>query len=245
MHPGTLRWARTALARARIVAADPQVRAQNLRHGGTWFVGVDALNSGAWGVVDGCPLEGAFLRDLAPVKTWCRAQLSIVYPGYPGRDPGDDDAAYRYRLLRAAAHVDGLLAVGPERRRFPLERHAFILGLPLTEVRQSPTLCWPGSHWIIGEALRAAIGSGTAADTDVTEAYTTARGKVMATIRPVPLIAPPGGAFLLHRFLLHGTAPWEDDTVDAPDGRMVAFFRPEVANDAQWLLPDWTKRRRR
>ena len=44
-----------------------------------------------------------------------------------------------------AAEMPGLggAYVGAEGRRYPLELHGFILGLPLTEVRQAPTLCWP------------------------------------------------------------------------------------------------------
>ncbi|WP_428925413.1 hypothetical protein [Marinibacterium sp. SX1] len=239
----TRRWAVKARNVAREVireaTRDEAARARNLRHGQTWFVGVDALPSGPWGGLDNVPLKGRFQRDLTPVQGWVKGQLSVVFPGYPGRDASESDAAHRYRLLRAAAHVDGLLARGPDRRRYPLERHAFVLGLPLTEVAQAPTLAWPGSHRIIGAALLEAVGDGDPDLADVTEAYGAARARVMETIRPVPLAPPPGGAFLMHRFLLHGTAPWEDDGADAPDGRMVVFFRPLVADTAQWLARDW------
>ena len=238
-HPETAVWAAEALRVAREVAADPQERARHLRHDGTWFVGVDALPTGAWGVLGDVPIGGAFGTDLSPVKTWVKGQLSIIYPGYPGRDPGESDGAHRYRLLRGAAHVDGLKAEGEGRRRFARELHAFILGVPLTNVTQAPTLAWPGSHRIIGEALREAIGDAPPTEVDVTEAYVAARQQVLERICPVPLSPPPGGAFLLHRLLVHGTAPWEDDGAVAPDGRMVVFFRPEVARPEQWLARDW------
>ncbi|MGR3802238.1 hypothetical protein [Marinibacterium profundimaris] len=240
VHAGTLHWAATALAAGRRIAADPEVRRRNLRHGETWFVGVDALPTGTEGDIQGVPLDGPFHADLPPLRSWPLAQLSIVYPGYPGRDPGESDGGYIYRLTRAAAHVDGLLRVGAEGRRYPLELHGFILGLPLTEVRQAPTLCWPGSHRIIGDALVEAVGDQRPEDVDVTDAYVAARRQVLDRIRPVPLVPPPGGSFLLHRFTLHGTGPWEDDRAEAPDGRMTAFFRPEVATAAQWLRPDWS-----
>ncbi|MEM8729438.1 MAG: hypothetical protein AAGF79_05920 [Pseudomonadota bacterium] len=228
-----------ARSAARNVLADPETRRQNLRHNKTWFVGVDALPTDAQGALGEATLEGLFRPDLDPIKTWPKAQLSVVYPGYPGRDPGESDGAHRYRLLRAAAHVDGLLAVGPEQRRFPLELHAFLLGIPLGTVTQSPTLCWPGSHHIIGPALLEAVGASKPSDVDVTDAYVTARAEVFRKIRPVPLIAQLGGAYLVHRFVLHGTAPWEDRAAVEHDGRMVAFFRPEVASEAQWLHRDW------
>lgn len=239
VHPGTRIWAAAAMAMARPVLADPQARARNLRHGDTWFVGVDELRTDPWGAIGGVPLKGAFLLDLTPVRVSVPGQLSVIYPGYPGRDPGDDDGAYRYRLMRAAAHVDGVKAMGPQRRRFPDELHAFILGLPLTDVRQSPTLVWPGSHRIIGDALLEAIGDQAPGEVDVTDVYGAARAEVFRTIRPVPMPTQPGEAFLLHRFLLHGTAPWEDDSIAAPEGRVVVFFRPEVANLTQWRTRDW------
>jgi hypothetical protein len=41
--PATLRWAQAAQRVALELARDPAIRADNLRHAGTWFVGVDAL----------------------------------------------------------------------------------------------------------------------------------------------------------------------------------------------------------
>ncbi|MAC80789.1 MAG: hypothetical protein CML66_22320 [Rhodobacteraceae bacterium] len=238
-NPGTRCWAAAALAAARPVLRDPEVRARNLRHGGTWFVGVDELPSGAWGAIGDVPLRGAFLTDLCPVKASVQGQLSVVYPGYPGRDPDESVASHRYRLMRAAAHVDGLKAVGPARRRVPDELHAFILGLPLSDVTQAPTLVWPGSHRIIGAALLDAVGDADPIGVDVSEAYGAARAEVFRTIRPVAMPCRAGEAFLLHRFLLHGTAPWEDDLAPAPEGRVVAFFRPEVATLEQWRTRTW------
>jgi hypothetical protein len=46
-----------------------------------------------------------------------RAQVSVTYPGYPAPDPEESDAAHRFRRDRDAAHLDGLLPVGPEKRR--------------------------------------------------------------------------------------------------------------------------------
>ena len=225
------RWAEAARRAAMQVSARPGVRVQNLRHGQTWFVGVDALPNAADGAIGGVPLEGAW-RAHVPDVPLHRAQVSIVYPGYPGRDADESVPNHRYRRARCAAHVDGLLPVGPGRRRFAQEWHAYIVGLPLNASRQAPTVVWPGSHRIMQAALRAAVGDRDPKDVDVTDAYHAARSAVFERCDPVPLHACVGGAFLLHRFALHGTAPW-----DGPVGaaRMVAFLRPEYETAAEWL----------
>ena len=90
-----------------------------------------------YGSLGDTPLNGAVIGDLSPLPELHPAQVSAVYPGYPKPRQGESDAAFRYRLNRDAAHVDGLLAIGPERRRMLRERHAYILGLPLTECSET------------------------------------------------------------------------------------------------------------
>ncbi|WP_415920167.1 hypothetical protein [Tateyamaria sp. SN6-1] len=225
------RWSIAAHRRAARISAQPDVRARNLRHGETWFVGVDVLNNAPDGSIDGVPLGGDWAAMVPPLP-FHPAQVSIVYPGYPGRDAGEGQGAHRFRDIRHAAHVDGLLPVGPDRRRFAQEFHAYILGLPLNASDAAPTVVWPGSHRIMQAALRAAIGQNDPATVDVTEAYHAARKDVFAQIEPIAVRAKPGGAFLLHRFALHGAASW-----DGPVGpaRMIAFFRPEFEVPADWL----------
>lgn len=228
------RWARVAERAATRVAHDPEMRAKNLRHGATWFVGVDALPNGPKGEVDGVPLAGPWMNHVPDVALHT-AQLSIIYPGYPQRDPDQSQANHRYRIARAAAHVDGLLPEGAERRRYAREFHAYILGLPLNAVTAAPTVVWPGSHVIMQRALTEAIGAQPIETVDLTDAYHAARRTVFDTCAPVPIEARPGQSFLIHRFALHGTAPW--DGPDAP-GRMIAFFRPEFDEPRDWLAPD-------
>ncbi|THH38233.1 hypothetical protein E4Z66_01260 [Aliishimia ponticola] len=222
-------------ARAAYHAALRLPRTQgDLRHGRTWFPGVDALPNAADGSVDGVALRGPW-QDALPLHgaPLHRAQLSIVYPGYPQRDPDQSEANHRYRVTRCAAHVDGLLPDGPDRRRFAREFHAYILGIHLNDCADAPTVFWPGSHRIVAEALRQAIGAGPIAQTDITEAYHEARRKVFDTVDPKPLQGAPGAALLLHRFTLHGTAPWTGG--DHAEGRMTAFFRPEFPDPQTWL----------
>lgn len=227
----TARWAQAAWARAGHLARDPEVRSRNLRHGSTWFVGVDVLPNDATGAVDGVALAGPW-AGLVPDLAQHPAQVSIVYPGYPARDPDQSEANHRYRIDRMAAHVDGLLPCGPDKRRYPLEFHAYILGLPLSDVSAAPTVFWTGSHKIMQAALQSAIKEKDPASVDVTDAYHAARRQVFETCEAVPIRARPGQAFLLHRFALHGTAPW-----DGPDdqGRAIAFFRPEYPDPRDWL----------
>lgn len=229
-------WADAAYPVARGVAQQTQMRGpDNLRHGQTWFVGVDALPNDPDGSIGGVSLAGPWSAHV-PDLPLHPAQLSIIYSGYPVQDAGESDANHRFRRDRAAAHVDGLLPVGPEKRRFAREFHAYILSIPLNSCAASPTVVWPGSQRIMQAALRRAYGAQDPADIDITEVYKNARREVFETCTQVPLILDVGQSALLHPFILHGTAPW-DDTPD-PDGtgRMIAFFRPECAGGAaQWL----------
>ena len=226
-------WAQAARAVAEPIITQEAVRAKNLRHGATWFVGVDILPNDAQGSISGVPLDGPWTL---PELTMHRAQVSIIYPGYPQQDPGQSDANHDFRVRRRAAHVDGLLPVGPQRQRYLREFHAYILGIPLNVSHAAPTVVWRGSHRIIGQALRDAIGAADPTQVDVTKAYHAARKVVFETCEMVPLTAHEEGAsFLIHRHALHGTDVWDG----APQGhRMIAFLRPEFSSPQEWLRND-------
>lgn len=237
-------WAEHAHGFAAKAAGDP-AQAHWLRCGGTWFVGVDALPNDSRGRVGGGPaLEGAAMdfiaEELRLALPLHRAQVSICYPGYPQPYAEESAAAYQFRLKRDAAHVDGLLAEGPEKRRHVREPHAYILGLPLT--RQSadaaPLTVWEGSHVIMREMFTK-VFAGYApehhASVDVTEPYQAARRQAFATCRRITLPANPGEATLLHRHLLHGVAPWGERATAPAEGRMIAYFRPEAQSLEDWI----------
>lgn len=234
--PRVAAWAQAAHRVACEVAAKPHLRtADNLRHQQTWFVGVDALPNGPDGSIAGVPLAGPWEDHVAGIEVHA-AQLSIIYPGYPKQDPNESDANHRYRISRAAAHVDGLLPTGPDRRRYALEYHAFILSVPLNNVPASPTVVWRGSHTIMQSALRAAIGGRPTAEVDITEAYQSARREVFERCEQVPLVLERGQSALLHPFVLHGTQAWGASPDPQGEGRMIAFFRPECRGGAaEWL----------
>lgn len=231
------RWAVAAQQAATSALADPAFRNAQLRHSETWFVGVDALANAPDGSVAGTPLRGPWQPAIAPPTSWHAAQVSVVYPGYPGQDDTESDANHRYRITRFAAHVDGLLPEGPDRRRYLREPHAFILGLPLNRSDAAPLMVWPGSHRIMGDAFRAAIGQGDPTAFDLTDIYHAARREVFDTADPVAVRMAPGQSVLLHRHLLHGVAPWADGASAPPEGRMVAYFRPEFSA-REWLSAD-------
>lgn len=234
--PRTAAWAEAALIAAHGVVADPAMQGpDNLRHGRTWFVGVDALPNELDGSIAGVPLAGPW-QDHTPKLAHHNAQLSIIYAGYPKQDMGESDANHRFRRIRAAAHVDGLLPVGPARRRFAREYHAYILSLPLNDVAHAPTVVWRGSQRIMQQALRHAIGKADPAQVDITEVYQAARKEVFETCEQVPLYLKAGQSALLHPFILHGTQCWGDAPDPSGEGRMIAFFRPECAGGAaEWL----------
>ena len=237
----TLAWAKAAFAETqRYLDADT---AQDWRCGDTWLVGLDALPNRQDGSVAGTPLAGAAVQAaqyIHPVTNWHRAQLSVVRPGYPRKTASESDAAFGFRLRRDAAHVDGLLAEGADKRRHIREPHAFVLGIALTSAGRgaSPLVAWEGSHHLMRAAFQMAVKGADPAtfpEVDVTEAYQKARKTVFDQCPRQVLHLPFGAAILLHRHLLHGVSPW-DDHADAPaEGRVIAYFRPEFADVADWI----------
>ena len=217
-----------------------------LRCGGTWFVGVNALPNDAHGAVEaGLPLSGSafnFIRETLGLTgfAWDQAQLSICYPGYPRRGETESEANFRYRRDRAAAHVDGLLPEGPDRRRHLREYHGFLLGIPMVETSPdaSPFVVWEGSHEIVRETFAAcfdALPPQQWGEQDITDAYHDLRRGIFKQCPRVELWAKPGEAYLVHRLSLHGMAPWGKNATAPSDGRMICYFRPEIGGPREWL----------
>ena len=240
--PLVLEWLDAAEPAARRSVTDPAYR-QWHRCGGTWFAGVNALpNDEAGAVAGGPPLGGEAVRFAERLAggpfAWDRAQVSVCRPGYPKPGDGESDASFAYRRDRDAAHVDGLLPVGPARRRFLREHHRFILGLPAgpADEAASPFVLWEGSHRIV-RAVFAEAFAGRAPDTwrdlDVTDAYRALRRRIFSECRRVVVAAGRGEAFLVHRLALHGIAPWRADA--AVGERTIVYFRPESGDPAAWL----------
>ncbi|MEJ6388664.1 phytanoyl-CoA dioxygenase family protein [Gymnodinialimonas ulvae] len=243
-EPAVEDWVRSVRAPALAAAADYAQRAVWLRHGGTWFVGVDALPNDVHGAVGRGPAFAGAAFDAAVAATGIarlhRAQLSVTYPGYPLQDAEESAAAHRFRTQRDAAHLDGLLPEGPDKRRHLREPHAWILGVALTEadVGASPLVVWEGSHELIRRAF-ARVFEGVPApewgDVDVTEIYKAARAEVFEGCRRVEVPLAPGDAVLLHRHVIHGVAPWTDGAKAATEGRAIAYFRPCFEDPSDWL----------
>ena len=239
--PAIAAWASNALQHAKLVVQDSEMQKKWLQCRGTWFVGVDALASDRQGKLAGTPLAGEVIQWLSAIDyvPFHPAQLSVMYPGYPKPRDGETNAAFRYRKKRDAAHVDGLLPVGPERRRMLKEPHAFILGLPLNSCSDtaSPMVVWEGSHLIMAQAFQktfAGIDAADWAEVDVTEVYQTARRQVFEGCKRVVVHAQPGEAYVLHRLSLHGIAPWGEDAKAPAEGRMIAYLRPELSHLKDW-----------
>lgn len=239
----TLTWAAQARLAGLEAVADPAL-AQWHQCEGTWFVGLDALPNDAAGAVQldtgqSAPLAGTAV-DFATAECggWPalhRAQLSVTYPGYPRPRAGETEAGFRYRLNRDAAHVDGVLGVGTPKRRFVREPHQFILGIALSEAsaEAAPLVIWEGSHRIMHRVFAQALaGADRPEEVDVTDVYVAARKICFDTCKRVEVPLPVGGAVLLHRMALHGVAPWQPQAHAAPEGRMIAYFRPEIEGGA-------------
>lgn len=243
--PALAGWVQATLPAARKTAGDPE-HAHWLRCGGTWFAGVNVLANDAEGAVEGGPkLSGLavdFIYEALGLEgfSWDRAQVSVCYPGYPKPMESESEAAHRFRLNRDAAHVDGLMRVGPCRRRRINERHGFLLGIPLVEFSKdaSPFVIWEGSHEIIRRAfipLLEGVAPERWGDIDVTDTYHAARREIFDHCARVEIALRPGEAFLVHRLALHGTAAWASAATAGPDGRMIAYFRPEAGCAGHWI----------
>ena len=245
-HDPELRsWIDTALAPARACLRDPQQK-KWLRYQGTWFAGVNALPNDEKGAVDSSgALRGRAVdfigKELRLTHfAWDRAQVSVCYPGYPKPMAGESAAKTIYRRERDAAHVDGLLPEGPQRRRHLREHHGFILGLPMVDfdAGASPFVVWEGSHEIMREIFTARF-SGIPVEQwgeqDVTEVYHAAREQAFADCKRIEIHARPGEAFLAHRLVLHGMAPWRENARAGPDARMICYFRPDPFGPGEWL----------
>ena len=231
--PALAAWVDAARVAADAAVADPEMQRIWLQCEGTWFVGVDALANDATGAVNGSGrLTGKAVRfideNLAGLPPLHRAQISVIYPGYPKPRAGESETAFRFRKNRDAAHVDGILPDGLARRRKLIEPHNFVLGIPLNAcaVGAGPLVVWPDSPDIIRRHLSVALSQVDPkqwSDLDITEAYQAARREVFATCQRLELPAKPGEAYLLHRLALHGVAPWRSTSSEC---RMVAYFRP-------------------
>lgn len=232
-HPAIRAWADAARTAALDTLA---TTTETWRCGGTWFVGVDALPNAPDGAINGTP----FPWDALPLARLSLhpAQLSVIRPGYPQPSAEETPAAFAFRRDRDAAHLDGLLPVGPEKRRMVKEPHAWILGLPLNETTASPLTVWEGSHELLRAALLKTLDPHppeTWGDIDITETYQQARREVFASCRRIELSAQPGEATLLHRLTLHGVAAWKSQDHAPPEGRMIAYLRPQLPAVEAWL----------
>jgi hypothetical protein len=243
--PLLFEWVESALAPAReTVCAESNARWY--RYQNTWFAGVNVLPNDVQGEIGNSgPLQGRAvdfietglgLRNFA----WDAAQISVCFPGYPQPMDGESSAKGRFRRERDAAHVDGLLPVGEERRRHLREHHGFILGIPMVQFSSgaSPFVVWEKSHEIMRDYFTrrfSDIPPDQWGDIDLTEVYHEARKQAFENCKRVEIHARPGEAFLAHRLVLHGMAPWREDAEAGDDGRMICYFRPDPFGPGEWL----------
>ncbi len=243
--PAIKSWVDFALPAARATLADPAQK-DWMRYQGTWFAGVNALPNDTSGrLPDGPPLAGEAIDFIASQLglgqvNWDRAQVSICCPGYPRPMDGETEAQHGFRKNRDAAHVDGLRGSGQPRRRFLEEGHGFVLGIPMVAASPdaSPFVIWEGSHEIMRRAFLSVLDTIPPAGwtaIDLTEVYQQARRQCFDQCARVEIHARPGETYLAHRLSLHGMAPWGEAASAGPDGRMICYFRPQLADPAGWL----------
>ncbi len=239
------RWVDASLSFARATVVDDN-HAQWRRCGGTWFVGVNVLPNLVDGSLTGGPVLGGeaidFIHNVLGLSDfdWDMAQVSVCYPGYPQPMPSETEGAFRFRRDRDAAHVDGLLHEGPQKRRHLREHHGFILGIPMVEFDEqtSPLVVWEGSQELIRSMLIErfkGLNSDKWGDEDITEAYHAARQQIFKQCQRRKIVARPGESYLLHRMSLHGISPWLEGATAGEDGRMICYFRPDIGGAEAWL----------
>jgi hypothetical protein len=239
-------WVEAVLPYARETVSE-KANAQWLRCGGAWFAGVNVLPNRTDGSVPGSPpLQGAVIdfirRNFKPDPlVWDAAQVSVCYPGYPQRMDSETEKAFLFRRDRDAAHVDGFLREGPEKRRHLRECHGFVLGIPMVEFDEmaSPLMVWEGSHELVRAAMAErfkGLEASSWGDEDITECYHKVRREIFEQCKRVPVTAKPGEAYLVHRLALHGISPWQPGAKAGVDGRMICYFRPDIGDVGSWLL---------
>ena len=81
------------------ILADPAHLQKWLQCEGTWFVGVDVLPNNSSGDFTNAKLPNVFksFMDKINLKPYHKAQLSVIFPGYPKPRIGDSEAAFEYR----------------------------------------------------------------------------------------------------------------------------------------------------
>ncbi|MFT5220233.1 MAG: hypothetical protein ACI9LO_001659 [Planctomycetota bacterium] len=243
--PGLGRWVESALEPAGTSLINPAFSHWH-RCANTWFAGVNVLaNRGDGSLTDGVPLQGQAIDFVDQVLNlqgfdWDAGQVSVCFPGYPRPMDGETVAAANYRRKFDAAHLDGLLPEGDERRRHLREHHGFILGIPLVDfsAEAAPFVVWERSHELVrcafGERL-SGIDAELWGEEDLTDFYHTLRRQIFESCKRVEIHARPGEAFIAHRLLLHGIAPWGKAALAGPYGRMICYFRPEIPGPESWL----------
>lgn len=244
--PALSRWVESALEPARASLINPEFSHWH-RCANTWFAGVNVLpNRGDGSLEEGIPLQGQAIEFIDKHLNlrgfdWDAGQVSVCYPGYPRPMEGETAASANYRHKFDAAHLDGLLPEGPDRRRHLREHHGFILGIPLVEFSPdaAPFVVWERSQELVRHAFSerfAGIDAKHWSDEDVTEFYHALRKQIFASCKRVEIHARPGEAFIAHRLLLHGITPWGQAASSGSDGRMICYFRPEILDPKSWLF---------
>ncbi len=243
--PALLKWVDCVMPYAKAAVTAPE-NSEWLRCDGTWFVGVNLLPNDSHGRVGNSDAIGgqaiSFLKQNSSVAGLHldKAQISVCYPGYPKPSITESDSLHRYRLNRDGAHLDGLLAIGKNRRRYLKEPHAYILGIPMTDfnVDAAPPIIWQSSHKLVRTAFSEAfsdIPQEHWADIDITDIYHNLRKEIFEKCPRIQLELKRGECVLVHRLALHGIAPWGETATASQDGRMICYFRPTFTNPKDWL----------
>ena len=253
------RWIEAAKANILYKFGKRKYTKRDFRSGNTWFIGTNFLDNGSDGNINGVSMSSGLWSQISGkfgqgVEYWDPGQVSIFWQGYPKNDSRETEKAFKYRLNKYASHVDGLLPIGPKKRRFAKEYHAFILGLPVINsmAGSAPLVVWEGSHIIFRDLFRRLynrVSETELRNLDITEMYQKCRTKVFSTCPIRKIFSDHNQPYVLDRHLLHGVVQWKTNKMhsskkcpndgiqfDPLSGRIVIYFRPSYKSPMDWLI---------
>ncbi len=250
-------WINEAKKQIKFKFSQNLIKDKDFRSGSTWFVGTNFLDNNSQGKIGNRQLSKKIIDNISnyfgtKIQYWDKGQVSICWPGYPKKDTLESEKSFNFRIKRFASHIDGIIPLGLQKRRFAKEYHAFILGLPIMNnfKNNASLVVWEGSHKIFRNFFRNiydGVSSNKISDTDITELYNECRNKVFTKCNVKKIVPNFKQPYLLDRHLLHGIDQWKDPNSGSyaiknkhlvnnlSNGRIVVYFRPVFSDPYDWI----------
>ena len=97
------RWIEAAKANIRNKFRQKEYSDSDFRSGASWFAGINFLDNGTGGDVDGISFSSVLWSQISgnfgvKIKYWDAAQVSICWQGYPSKDPSESEKSFKYEV---------------------------------------------------------------------------------------------------------------------------------------------------